>query len=178
MNLAPIPEGDYGVATAPNAIRIQRLLPGPVERVWSYLADGDLRRRWLASGEMEPQAGSSFELVWRNDELTDPPGHRPGGFGEEFRMQGRVLEFDPPRRLAFTWGDNGKVAFELEPKGDKVLLTILHEGIPDRHNMLLIGAGWHMHLNVLEDRCGGRTAAPFWDGWQRLREDYDRRIPA
>lgn len=177
-NIAAMPEADFGIVTAPGTVRIQRLLPGPIERIWAYLADSDLRRQWLAAGDMAPQAGSSFELVWRNDELTDPPGRKPEGFGEEHRMQSRILEFDPPHRLAFTWGDSGKVAFDLEPRGDKIMLTIDHEGISDRKNMLMIGAGWHMHLNVLEARVGGRESEPFWDGWLRLRDEYERRTPA
>ena len=177
MNITITPEVDYGVVTAPGTVRIQRLLPGPIERIWAYLTDGELRRQWLAAGVMGTQAGAPMELVWRNDELTDPPGRRPEGFGEEHRMQGRVLEFDPPRRLAFTWNDGGIVAFDLEPMGEKVMLTINHEGISDRNNMLLIGAGWHMHLNVLEARAGGRETEPFWDGWLRLRGEYDRRVP-
>ena len=28
---------DYGVLTAPDTLRIERLLPGPIERVWQYL---------------------------------------------------------------------------------------------------------------------------------------------
>ena len=176
MNTAITPEADYGTITAPGTVRIQRLLPGPIERIWTYLTDSELRRQWLAAGDMAPQAGSSFELVWRNNELTDPPGHKPESFGEEHRMQSRIVEFDPPRRLVFTWGDSGKVAFDLERKGDKVMLTVLHEGISDRNNMLMIGAGWHMHLNVLEARAGGRETEPFWDGWQRLRGEYDRRM--
>lgn len=178
MNIAITPEADYGTVTAPGTVRIQRLLPGPIERIWAYLTDGELRRQWLAAGDMAPQAGSSFELVWRNNELTDPPGHKPENFGEEHRMQSRIVEFDPPRRLVFTWGDSGKVAFDLERQGDKVMLTVLHEGISDRNNMLMIGAGWHMHLNVLEARAGGRETEPFWDGWQRLRGEYDRRMSA
>jgi len=178
IDIAAVPQSDFATVAGPGAVRIQRLLPGPIERIWDYLADGDRRRQWLASGDMPAQKGAAFELVWRNDELTDPPGRKPEGFGEEHRMQSRILEFDPPRRLAFTWGESGKVAFELEPRGDKVMLTIHHEGISDRKNMLMIGAGWHMHVNVLEARVGGRQCEPFWDGWLRLRGEYEQRIPA
>lgn len=172
------PEADYGVVTAaPNTVRIQRLLPGPIERVWAYLTDSDLRRQWLAAGEMDLRADASFELVWRNDELTDPPGNKPEGFGEEHRMQSRIVEVDPPRRLAFTW-HSGEVSFELEPKGDKVQLTVLHRDISDRRNMVMIGAGWHMHLDVLRARIAGAKPEPFWDGWLRLRDEYERRVPA
>lgn len=174
------PDVDYGVVTAPRTVRIQRLLPGPIERIWAYLTEGELRRQWLAAGDMELDVGAPFELVWRNDELTDPPGRRPEGFAEEQRMQSRITELDPPRRLAFAWND-GDVSFDLEPKGDQVLLTVLHRGISDRANMLMIGAGWHMHLDILALRAKGETPeAPetFWDGWTRLRAEYDRRIPA
>ena len=41
---------DYGALIEPATVKIQRLLPGPIERVWAYLTDGDLRRKWLAAG--------------------------------------------------------------------------------------------------------------------------------
>lgn len=179
INIAT-PEADYGVVSAPRTVRIQRLLPGPVERIWSYLTEGELRRQWLAAGDMELEVGAPFELVWRNDELTDPPGRRPQGVGDEHRMQSRITELDPPRRLAFAWGE-GDVSFDLEPRGDQVLLTVVHRGISDRANMLMIGAGWHMHLDILVMRAKGERpgmAETFWDGWTRLRAEYERRIPA
>jgi uncharacterized protein YndB with AHSA1/START domain len=40
---------DYGVLTAPDTLRIERLLPGPIERVWQYLTDSDKRATWLAA---------------------------------------------------------------------------------------------------------------------------------
>jgi uncharacterized protein YndB with AHSA1/START domain len=171
------PDTDYATVTAPRTVRLQRLLPGPVERIWSYLTESDLRRQWLAAGDMDLQAGAPFELTWHNDELTDPPGARPEGFGPEHTMQSRITDVDPPRRLAFTWG-GGEVAFELEPRGGQVLLTIVHADISDRTNMVMIGAGWHMHLDVLAARARGTASTPFWDGWLRLRDEYEQRIPA
>jgi uncharacterized protein YndB with AHSA1/START domain len=168
----------YGVVTEPATIRIERLLPGSIDRVWAYLTQSELRRRWLASGDMEMKAGSSFELVWRNDELTDPPGKRPEGFGEEHRMQSRITELDPPRKMTFTWGERGEVSFELEAMGGDVLLTVIHRRISDRANMLMIGAGWHMHLDILAARLTGTKTEPFWDGWERLKKEYEPRIPA
>ena len=66
--------------TEPATITIQRFLPGPIERVWAYLTESDLRRQWLAAGQMEMKVGAPFELVWRNNELTNPPGKRPEGY--------------------------------------------------------------------------------------------------
>jgi hypothetical protein len=69
----------YGALTEPTTLEIMRLLPGPIERVWAYLTESELRRKWLAAGEMEMKVGALFEFVWRNDELTNPPGQRPPG---------------------------------------------------------------------------------------------------
>lgn len=168
----------YGVLTEPATLTIQRVLPGPIERIWDYLTKGELRRQWLASGEMEMRVGAPFELVWRNDELTDPPGRKPAGFGEEHRMQSRITELDPPKRISFTWGKSGDVTFALEPKGKDVLLTVIHRRLPDRGTMLMVGAGWHMHLDVLVAKVRGTRIEPFWDGWSRLKQEYDRRLPA
>jgi uncharacterized protein YndB with AHSA1/START domain len=168
----------YGTLTEPATLTIQRLLPGPIERVWAYLTDSELRRQWLAAGDMQMQVGAPFEFVWRNDELTNPPGQRPAGFSEEHRMQCRITVVDPPRKLAFTWRGSGDVSFELEPKGDKVLLTVIHRRLPDRATLLMVGAGWHMHLDLLVARATGEKPEPFWDGWSRLKHEYDRRIPA
>src|ERR1700730_6974914 len=93
----------YGALIEPATLKIQRLLPGPIERVWAYLTESDLRRQWLAAGHMEMKVGASLELVWRNDELTNPSGQRPPGFSDEHRMQSRITDLDPPRKLAIAW---------------------------------------------------------------------------
>lgn len=177
MNEVTTPDA-YGVMIEPATVKMQRLLPGPIERVWDYLTQSELRRQWLASGEMEMKDGASFELTWRNGDLNDPPSQRPEGFSESHSMQSQITQFDPPRKLAISWGGSGDVVFELEPKGDEVLLTLIHNRLPNRNMLLMVGAGWHMHLNILADRMYGRTPQPFWDGWARLKADYDQRLPA
>jgi len=173
--LAVIP---YGRLTEPATLTIERLLPGPVSRIWAYLTDAEMRRKWLADGEMEQKAGSTFELVWRNDELSDRPSVRPDGFAEEMRMTSWLLDVQAQKRLVFTWGESGEVSFDLAPQGEEVLLTVTHRRISDRTNLLMVGAGWHMHLDILAARLTGDPVEPFWDGWQRLRAAYDQRLPA
>jgi uncharacterized protein YndB with AHSA1/START domain len=166
----------YGVLTEPATLTIQRLLPGPVERVWDYLTQSELRRQWLAAGEMALAVGAPFEFVWRNDELTDPPGPRPAGFSEEHRMACRITELDPPRKLSITWGSTGGVTFTLEPIGTKALLTVTHHRVTDRSTLLNVSAGWHAHLDILAARISGETPQPFWDSWGRLKGEYERRL--
>ncbi len=167
----------YG-ALQGDVLTIQRLLPGPIERIWAYLTDSELRRKWLAAGALEPKAGSSFEFVWRNDELTDPPGMRPPGFDEEHRMVGRVLEIEAPRRLLISWGAASDVLFELTAEDDQVRLTIVHRRAPSRDVLLNVSAGWHAHLDVLVALVTETQPAPHWDLFSRLRVEYDQRLPA
>jgi hypothetical protein len=58
-----------------------------------------------------------------------------------------------------------------------VLLTVIHRRLPDRGMKLGVSAGWHAHLDVLVARLTGTEPEPFWDGWSRLKTEYDRRIP-
>ena len=41
--------------------------------------------------------GAEFELIWRNDELSDASDPRPAGFAEEQRMDSRIIAVEPPR---------------------------------------------------------------------------------
>ena len=166
----------YGALTAPDTLTIRRVLPGPAERIWAYLTDGEMRRKWLAGGAMEARVGSGFTLTWRNDELSSPPGARPEGFGPEHSMESTVTECDPPHRLAFTWGESGSVEIELESQGRDVLLTLVHRRVPEGDMRRMIGAGWHAHLDVLESVARGEAPGPFWDNWTVLKADYDARF--
>ncbi|MEB2842993.1 ATPase [Rhizobiales bacterium RZME27] len=167
----------YGRVTALLEITIQRKLPGPIERIWDYLTDSELRSQWLASGIMPADPGSVFELVWRNDELTEDAEARPEGFPEEQRMTSEIVAFEAPHRLAFTWPPRGEVSIELKTIGSDVLLTLVHKRISDRKNMTMVGAGWHMHLDILAAKASGQKPGAFWQGWLRLRDEYDRLIP-
>lgn len=93
-------------------------------------------------------------------------------------MQSRITELDPPHRLAITWDGSGTVSFELEPRGKDVLLTIIHRRLTDRAAVLMFSAGWHMHLDTLAARLNGEATQPVWDGWSRLKTEYDHIIPA
>ncbi len=175
---ATLERSAYGALVEPTTLRIERVLPGPVERIWDYLVDSDKRRRWLAAGEMPLQEGATFTLTWRNDELTDPPGERPAGFGTEHSMVSRMLAIDPPRRLAFTFGTQSEVEITLEPAGDSVRLILVHSRVPERSFLLNVSAGWHAHLDLLVAAARDERPATFWDSFQRLKKDYDARLPA
>jgi uncharacterized protein YndB with AHSA1/START domain len=167
---------DFATMTDGSTLVIQRWLPGPVERVWRYLTDSDLRRKWLAAGEMELVAGAPLELVWRNDTLSDADDPRPAAFPEEQRMASDIVAVDPMRMLTIAWG-KGQVTFALREKADRVQLTITHTGLDSKATRQMIAGGWHMHLDILAARLSGTERPSFWSGWNRLQGLYDSRLP-
>ena len=67
----------HGTITAPNTIRFQRLLPGPIERVWAYLTEPEKRAKWLATGGMDLRVGGDAVLSWTFTELDTEPEEIP-----------------------------------------------------------------------------------------------------
>jgi uncharacterized protein YndB with AHSA1/START domain len=168
----------HGELIAPMTVRLERMLPGPVERVWAYLTDSDLRSRWLATGDMPQQPGGKVELVWRNDDLSGRQEQRPAEVPAERRMECEVIRAEAPRLLVLGWGAGGsEVTFELAPKGPEVLLTVTHRRLPDRGNLIGVSAGWHAHLDILVAHLRDDELPLFWANWTRLRGEYDQRLP-
>src|SRR5450631_227375 len=154
MSLAT--EQDFGKLVAPRTLEMQRLLPGPIERVWDYLTKSDLRRQWLASGDMDLKVGAPVELVWHHDEITTPPGKRPDSMSSpESHLPSRITVCEPPHKLGFMFWSDSEVIFELKPAGNKVLLTLTHRGLPSRGMAVGVSTGWHTHLDVLAARLSG-----------------------
>jgi uncharacterized protein YndB with AHSA1/START domain len=167
----------YGQLVEPTTLKIQRVLPGPIERVWDYLTQSDLRKQWFASGDMKLEAGAPFTLTWRNEELNTPKGKRPEGAAEEHSSTNTIIAVDPPKKLVITFGQMGEVSFDLETRGDKVLLTLVHSRIPDRSTLLGVSGGWHGHLDILVAKLSGGAVPDFWTNIAKLRPEYEARFP-
>lgn len=162
-----------GEITGPASVRFVRRLPGPIERVWSYLADSELRGQWLAPGSV---VDGRLDLTFRHADLSPHREPPPAGFGDtgEARVLScKVLEMTPPHRLVFTWGEDAGsvVTFELTPHEGDVLLTVSQTGLK-RGDMLSVATGWHTHLAMLVARAEGRTPPAFWAIWKTLDGVY------
>ena len=171
---------EFGVVTAARTVRMERVLPGPIERVWAYLTDSEKRGRWLAAGPMELRVGGQVELTFRNSDLSSHAGPPPDKYQKQegASVQGRITRCDPPRLLSYTWGEESEVTFELSPQGEDVLLVLTHRRLRDRTMMVMVGSGWHAHLDILIDRLHGREPRPFWSTHARLEAEYEKRLPA
>ena len=148
-------------------LRFERLLPAPVETVWKYLTDGDLRQRWFMGGSLDGRVGGSIEFVFEHDQLSDDDVPMPERFAGNMghRWTERITRYEPPHIIAYTFGSNSAsvATFELKDAGDgKTLLTLVHSGIPDRAAATNFGGGWASHLAVLEMRLEGRGVPNFW----------------
>ena len=64
---------EHGIITEAGAIRFERLLPGPIERVWEYLVDSDdAPRPGWREGRWNCGPAAPCEMTWYNSELAGP----------------------------------------------------------------------------------------------------------
>jgi uncharacterized protein YndB with AHSA1/START domain len=179
------PHGAPGEVVEPGTIRFERLLPGPVERVWEFLADSDKRSKWLAWGELEPKVGSEFTLRFHHAELSAnqaPVPEKWKAIKNGHVSNHRITRFEPPRVLAFSWGDGvdgaSEVTFELTSlSSDWTLLVLTHRRLADRAAMVGTAGGWHSHLRMLADRVAGTEPPAFWVVHMENDGFYDRIFP-
>lgn len=173
----------YGTLIAPDTVRFERLLPGPIERVWAYLTGPDKRAKWLAGGAMDLRVGGKVELRFHHaslDAVPDEPPERYKKYEKGSRMEGRITRCEPPHALAYTWneqpGRTSEVIFELLERGNEVLLVLTHRRLPDHQEALGVSGGWHTHLDILAEHLQGRTSPGFWAAHERVDQEYERRL--
>lgn len=162
-----------------DTVRMERILPGPIERVWSYLVDEDKRRQWFAGGAMQPVAGSKTRLLFNHANFAGEPTPEKykemdeGGFSFEVEIR----HFEPPHKLVYSWPASpgiSEVSFELTPQGKDVRLVLVHTRLPNARQMANVASGWHAHLTVLQDILSGREPKGFWTDALKLEEEYGR----
>jgi len=127
------------------------------EKLWQALTDpGFTSRYWETVFETDWQKGSTMTWVYRGLRIEDPAQV--------------VLESQPYRRLSYTWHtftpefaemvgmsaemaaeERSRVTFELEPLGDVVKLTVVHDGFQPGSAVLEgVNGGWPELLSNLK----------------------------
>jgi len=159
----------------PGTVKVERLLSGPVERVWAYLVESDKRARWLAAGEFELRVGGKVRLEFDNGRLPNekplPAKYKDGGKGQ---FEGVITRLEPLRLLAHTWRWDSvetEVSYELAPRGKQVLLTIVHRRLTKPIVAKVLG-GWDVHSGILEDILNDVEPRPFWATHDKLAPEY------
>ena len=94
---------------------------------------------------------------------------------EDKDVTGEVLEFDPPRRLAYSFRaahtsmeaePPSRVTFELEPQKDQVKLTVVHDKFePGSKALESVSRGWPLVLSSLKSylETGKVLYAPWYE---------------
>lgn len=153
------------------ALRLERVLRHSPDRVWRALTEPEEMAAWHPTpARFEPRVGGRVEYV--------AGGDVPG------MADGEVLEYEPPRRLAYTWAagdrEEDELRWELRPHDEGCLLILVHS-FDDRFKAARDGAGWHVCLDALADSLAGgpgrdRAPEPGETPWQRLNAEYQRRF--
>ncbi len=131
------------------------------EKVFEALTDAKMSERYWhgCSVVSDWKVGSPFQITLPNRDKN---------------ITGEVLEYDPPRRLAYSFlahdgSDNGKpsrVTFELEPQRDQVRLTMVHDRFePGSAVIGKVSTGWPLILSSLKSyiECGKVLYAPWYE---------------
>jgi uncharacterized protein YndB with AHSA1/START domain len=132
------------------------------EKVFSALTSAEMSKQYWSGNYVESdwKVGSPFTLRLPRHEKED--------------ITGEVLEFDPPRRLAYTFhphheGAEGegasRVVFEIEAHQDQVKLTVIHDGFEAGSKVFeAISQGWPHVLSSLKSylESGKGMMAPWY----------------
>jgi uncharacterized protein YndB with AHSA1/START domain len=130
------------------------------EKVFAALTDGAMSERYWDGNRLVSDwtVGAAFTLKLSR---------------YSWDIVGRVLEVDPPRRLAYTFHPQhsdmknegpSRVAFEIEPQRDQVKLTIVHDQFePGSKVVEHVSRGWPLVLSSLKSYLeSGKVLRPHW----------------
>ena len=169
---------DVSTSTEKTTVRLERLLPGPIERVWAYLTESDKRSTWFASGVFDLRVGGKADLHFDHSNISSEK--RPHEYSaKKSDFPGTITRVEAPKLLSYTFGPGGpqsEVTFELEPRGKDVLLVVTHRRIVDRKTMIGVASGWDAHVGILADRLNGVEPRPFWTSHAKLKGEYEAKL--
>ena len=167
---------ERGKLINPTTLLFERVLPGPIERVWEYLVDDEKRGKWFAGGPTNLTPGGKMALHFYNSQLSSTPDPIPEKYkeyGDGHQSEALIVEFEEPKLLIIQWED-GIVKFELTPIDEgKIKLSLKHEKLQNTNEYRIgVLAGWHTHLNILSDLLNDREVKGFWTVHMRLEDEY------
>ena len=142
-------------------LRYERQIRHPISKVWEALTDPAQVEEWWARADVELVEGGRARFEWLNGDAV---------------AEGHISRLEPPRTIEFDTDIHGRLLWELHPDGDgtRLTLTVTAE-LPDDY-LASVRAGWHVHLDFLEDALDGRPVDwPNWpkDRWEKHNEVYE-----
>jgi uncharacterized protein YndB with AHSA1/START domain len=157
-------EGSLTVDGELAVLTFERLLPYPVESVWSAITDPAERANWMGHTTIDAHHGGQIDMV-----PNDPPIPV-----DNKRMTGRITVWDPPHVFEHEWnqrilGATTVVRYELHPDGTDppgTRLVFTHRGLGVRD-----AGGFRPGTHAYLDRLAAHLAAQAIPDWStRYRE--------
>ncbi len=174
---------EYGELLDDTTVRFERLLPGPIERVWAYLTESEKRAQWLCGGDVENAVDGHVDMHFHNVSLSsDEDIARPEKYSdmpEKMSFTGKVLRCEPPTLLEHTWEfgeESSIVLYELSRASDKVRLVLTHKRLESTDTVLSVSGGWHTHHNILVDVLNDAKLRPFYKMQLQYETEYTERL--
>ena len=155
---------DIGQSYRVAAVRFERTLPGPIDRVWEHLTVPSKLSGWFGEDSaIEPREGGSVRLLG---------GH----------VRGVVTQWKPRRKLTYTWNvlapgeeesryPESYLTLELSERGREVLLVLTHLPILERFEKQN-AMGWHTFLDIVAATLNGESVEPRASYMKRNAEKY------
>ena len=171
---------EYARMVAPAQLEIVRELPASCERVWEYLTDPELRKKWFCSGATGSKSGEEFVMEFDHTRLSTSAPPEGLDCGSPV-VHGTIVTFEPPHRLSYRWpgesdDDESIVTIELTQRGENTRLHLVHSKLTNPEFQKGASAGWHAHLDLLLDLVEGKETRDFWVHFGKLKSEYDERI--
>lgn len=171
---------DPATLASPTSLELVRELPAPPERIWEFLINPDLRKRWFCGGETDPRVGGGMAFEFDHRRLSKSPPPDKDSCAEAVSFTGTVTVWDPPRQLAFLWpGEEGAdtlVTITLEAIEGGARLHLVHERLNSTGDRTGAAAGWHAHMDLLADLLSDQKPRDFWKIYVPLEADYRERF--
>lgn len=173
---------DYGKLLGPGKLEFRRRFDADIERVWQFFVDPEKRKLWFCGGSTDDHVGGKLVLEFDHRRLSESGPPAKYADEETVTHTAEILEYDPPKRLAFTWfessgAESSVVEIALSPKPDGATELILtHTGIQGRDILIGVFAGWHGHFDLLDEVLSGQRQTDFWVNHMNLEDEYSRRV--
>lgn len=173
---------DYGRQTGTQELEFNRRFDASAEKVWQFLVDPEKRKLWFCGGSTDDHAGGKIVFEFDHRRLSESAPPEKYANEEVATHHGKILEYDPPHRLAFTWFESAgseasTVEITLKPVGsDATELHLVHKGVAGRDMLIGVLAGWHGHFDLLDEVLAGDRKTDFWLRDQQLEAEYSEEV--
>jgi uncharacterized protein YndB with AHSA1/START domain len=147
-------------------LRFERHIDHPIDRVWAAISTTQGIAAWLGKASVELTRGGRVRL-----QFDKTVGNV---------ITGRVTEVDPPRVLAYTFGEEDPpsiLRWELSEAHDRQGTTlVLTHTLPTPEHGASALAGWHTLLDIIPAAIAGED--PQWSKkrWDEVHAEYEAAI--